>query len=243
MSTQSESNHSPFEPTRWTLVTLAQGDSPEAKAALSELCEFYYEPVFRFIRRERSDDETARTLTQEFFVQILQGRKLAAQKDKGRFRSYLLGAVKHFLADSRKKSNRQKRGGDAIELSLNDDEETISDFTELSSLQVSDTWFDRQWALNIMSRGLDRLRAQMEEGGKGAHFEDLKYWLTGQGNCSQVELAKKLGYCETAIKVVIHRTRKKFGEAIRSEILQTLDQPEDLGSELKYLTEVLSKEQ
>ena len=243
MSTQSESNHSPFEPTRWTLVTRAQGDTPEAKAALSELCGFYYEPVFRFIRRERSDDETARTLTQEFFVQILQGRKLSAQKDKGRFRSYLLGAVKHFLADNRKKSNRQKRGGNAIELSLNDSEETISDFTELSSLHTADTWFDRQWALNIMSRGLDRLRSQMAAGGKGAHFEDLKHWLTGQGNCSQAELAKKLGYSETAIKVVIHRTRKKFGEAIRSEILQTLNQPNDLGSELRYLTEVLSNEQ
>ena len=110
---------SPFAPTRWTLILRARGESVEARAALGELCESYYEPVLRFLRREGRDEDAARELTQEFFARVLAGGGFdEADPERGRFRSYLLGALKHFLADQRKREHRLKRGGGATPESL-----------------------------------------------------------------------------------------------------------------------------
>jgi RNA polymerase sigma-70 factor (ECF subfamily) len=234
-----------FAPTRWTLILRARGETPESKTALSELCEAYYQPVLLFLRREGRDEDAARELTQEFFARVLAGGGFeAADPQRGRFRSYLLGALKHFLADQRKHDAREKRGGGVASESL--DATTKGD--EASSLQVADTstpppeaFFDRQWALTVMARGLDVLQQEFRREDKGDQFETLKPWLVGEAAAmSQAEAARRLGLTEGAVKVAVHRLRKRFRESVRVEIAQTLRDPALVDEELRHLVEALT---
>ena len=233
-----------FAPTRWTLVLRARGETPEARLALSELCGAYYQPVFRFLRREGRDEETARELTQEFFVRVLQRGELgAADPARGRFRSYLLGAVKHFLADHRKHEGREKRGGGALPESL--DAPRAEDAPPLdvpdANTPVPDAWFDREWALTLMDHALSAVENEFEAAGKTEQFDRLKAWLVGETETlSQAEAARQLGLNEGAVKVAIHRLRKRFRELIRAEIAQTVADGTDIDAELRYLVEVLT---
>jgi len=235
---------SPFAPTRWTLVLRAQGTSPEARAALGELCEAYYQPVYRFLRREGHAEDAAQDLAQGFFAKVLERGDLgAADPARGRFRSYLLGAVKHFLADSRKHERRQKRGGGIEQESLD-----ATDDDERPAIQVADptdhapdTWFDRQWAMTVMERALIVVEEEFARAGKADQFEKLKPWLAGDTiRLSQAEVARQLDWSETAIKVGIHRLRKRFREAVWEEIAQTVAEGTDVDAELRYLVEVLA---
>jgi len=233
---------SPFAPTRWTLVLRASGDSEESKAALSELCEAYYQPVFRFLRREGRKEDEARELTQEFFARVLTRGDLRADPERGRFRSYILGAVKHFLADERKAVHREKRGGGQEDLRLDADEGPTSVVDKPAEAATGDTWFDRQWALAVMERGLAGVEAEFQAAGKARQFEVLKPWLIGESEeLSQAEAAKQLNWTETAVKVSVHRLRKRFRETIRSEVSQTVSDGTDLDVELRYLVDVLAR--
>lgn len=236
---------SPFAPTRWTLVLRARGETPEARAALSELCEAHYQPVFRFLRREGRDEDAARELAQEFFARILQRGELgAADPSRGRFRSYLLGAVKHFLADRRKHERRDKRGGGAVPESLD-----ASPVESVPLLQVADAgatvpdaWFDREWALAVMEHALNAVEAEFKSAGKAEQFSLLQPWLVGETEAlSQADVARQLGLNEGAVKVAIHRLRKRFRELLRSEIAQTVAEHEDIDAELRYLIEALAQ--
>jgi len=235
-----------FAPTHWTLVLRARGDSPEAQAALSALCEAYWPPVFRFLRREGHDEDSARELVQEFFARLLAGGRLdAVDPARGRFRSFLLGAVKHFLADMREREQRQKRGGGLVPESLNAAEGTDTApglQIEDSSARPADEIFDREWALTVMARALTALHHAMVADGKGEQFDILKPWLMGEtGVGSQAEAAVKLGLTEGAVKVAVHRLRKRFRELVRSDIAQTVGDPALVQEELRYLVEVLSR--
>lgn len=231
-----------FAPTRWTLVLQARGRTPEARLALSELCEAYYQPVFRFLRHEGREEDEARELAQEFFRRILQRGEITADPARGRFRSYLLGAVKHFLADQRKHALREKRGSGQAPVSLDADEGPDAAPVEPIEAAPPDAWFDRHWALTVMERGLAAVQREWEEAGKADQFEQLKHWLVGDGAThSQAETARRLGWSETGVKVAVHRLRKRFREAIRSEIRQTIGAEADLEGELRYLVEVLSQ--
>jgi RNA polymerase sigma-70 factor (ECF subfamily) len=233
----------PFAVTRWTLVLQARGRTPEARLALSELCEAYYQPVFRFLRREGRGEDEARELAQEFFRRMLARGEIAADPARGRFRSYLLGAVKHFLADQRKHDRRARRGGGQVPVSLDAADPAEAQPPEVSAAPPSETWFDRQWALAVMERGLRAVEREWTDAGKSDRFEKLKPWLVGDGSGqSQAAAAGQLGWSETALKVAVHRLRRQFREAIRSEIRQTLGTSEDLEGELRYLVEVLSQE-
>ena len=236
---------SAFAPTRWTLVLCARGDSSEARAALSELCEAYWTPIFRFLCREGRDEDDARELTQEFFAQLLAKRGLeTAEPSRGRFRSFLLGALKHFLSHVREKERAAKRGGGRVLESL--DAATGTDTS--MSLQVPDLtspppdkFFDRQWALALMDRALAVLESEFKSAGKADQFAALKPWLVGESTVlSQAEAARRLELNEGAVKVAIHRLRKRFRELIRSEITQTVDDSAQVEEELRYLVEVLS---
>ena len=236
---------SSFAPTRWTLILRARGQTPESHAALGELCEAYYQPVQRFLQREGRDDDSARELTQEFFAQILsRGGFDEADPARGRFRSYLLGALKHFLADQRKHERRLKRGGSAATESL----DVAPSDDNGSSLQVADTstpapeaFFDREWALAVMARALEVLQKEFTTAGKSNQFDRLKPWLMGEApSMSQADAASHLGLSEGAVKVVIHRLRKRFRDAVRSEIAQTLRDPSLVDEELRHLVEALS---
>jgi RNA polymerase sigma-70 factor (ECF subfamily) len=233
-----------FAPTRWTLVLRARGGTLEARAALAELCEAYYQPVLRFLRRERQDDHAADELAHEFFRRILaKGGFDGADPERGQFRSYLLGALKHFLSDQRKSQHRLKRGGGVIPeaLDLQDEEEPSNIQLSAASPFVPDTLFDREWALAVMARALSALESEMTSQGKETHFQALKPWLIGDApTLSQADAARQLGLREGAVKVAIHRLRKRFGDEVRAEISQTLRDPALVEEELRYLVEVLA---
>lgn len=234
-----------FVTTHWTQVLQARGDSPEAKAALSDLCEAYYKPVFVFIRRNTQDEESARELTQEFFARLL-GRKGVdgVNPELGRFRSFLLGAVRHFLLDAKDHAHRLKRGGGTPDIRL--DQGSGSDTSP--GLQVEDAQalspereFDRRWALTVLDRALSALADEHQRNGESDQFEMLKPWLTGDaGDLSQADAAQRLGMNEGAVKVAIHRLRRRFRDSVKNEIARTLNDPSHVADELACLVAALS---
>ena len=244
--TPSTSRHE-FALTRWTLIQRARGESPAARAALSELCEAYYQPVLRFLCCQGRDEDAARELTQEFFARVLAGRGFAeADPERGRFRSYLLGALKHFLADQHKREHRLKRGGGVAAESL----DAIGPDDEQASLQIADTsvptpdsFFDREWALAVVGRGVAVVEKDFAAGGKEDQFAALKPWLMGEApSMSQADAARRLGLSEGAVKVAVHRLRKRFRDSVRAEIAQTLPDPSPalVEEELRHLIAALS---
>jgi RNA polymerase sigma-70 factor (ECF subfamily) len=235
-----------FMETRWTLVLRARGESPAAQSALSELCEAYYAPVLTFIRQGSRAEEAARDLTQEFFARLLAGGGLnSVQQGHGQFRSFLLGAVKHFLADQHDRAQAAKRGGGQTLVSI----EAGTGTNTTAELQipdpagpVPDTVFDRQWALTLVERALNLLAGEFSAAGKAEQFETFKPWLLGEiDSLSQADAAGHLGLTEGAAKVAIHRLRKRFRELVKTEIAQTVGEPAQVVEELRYLVEVLAQ--
>ena len=243
-----------FVTTQWTRVLAARGDSAEAQAALGDLCADYYRPVLTYIQRSGRDGDIARDLTQEFFARLLARRGLdTVEPGRGRFRSFLLGAVKHFLADQHDRASAAKRGGgqEHVPLDAPGAGDTMhaeggmnSAFLRVAdpATPVSDAFFDRQWALTILDRALAALAAEHQAADKAGQFETLKPWLTGDAEqLSQAEAARRLGLNEGALKVAIHRLRKRFRELVKAEIAQTVGEGADVQTELNYLLEVLSQ--
>lgn len=232
--------------TRWTLVLRARGETPGAQSALGELCEAYYAPVLTFIRQGDRPEEVVRDLTQEFFARLLARHGLdTVEPGRGRFRSFLLGAVKHFLADQHDRAQAAKRGGGQMVVSIEAGAGT-STTTELQipdpAGPVPDTVFDRQWALTLVERALNLLAGEFAAAGKTGQFDTLKPWLLGEvESLSQADAAHRLGLTEGAAKVAIHRLRKRFRELVKAEIAQTVDDPAQVRDELRYLLEVLSR--
>ena len=244
-----------FVTTHWTRVLATRGDSPEAQAALGDLCAAYYAPVLAFLRRSGRDDDAARDLAQEFFARLLARRGLdTVERGRGRFRSFLLGAVKHFVADQHDRATAVKRGGGQSPLPLDGSSGDTtqgggsggmnSAFLQVPdpAAVVPDTFFDRQWALTILDRALAALAAEHATAGKSDHFDALKPWLTGDSeNLSQADVARELDLNEGAVKVAIHRLRKRFRELVKAEIAQTVGSGAEVQTELSYLLEVLSR--
>ncbi len=222
--------NSSFHPTQWTLILRARGEGEVAKAALSDLCAAYYVPVVAFLRRDGRDEDAAREMTHAFFESVLAGGLGAPDPFRGRFRSYLLGALKHFLAKQRDAARAGKRGGGAEHVALDDG----------IAFDVSDDTlaFDREWAHALIARALSILKT--EQAGKAAIFATLKPWLDGGSELSQADAASALGISETAVKVAIHRLRVRFRELIRSEIAATVNDPAEAADELRHLIAVAS---
>jgi len=237
------SNGSGFALTRWTLVAKSRGDSPEAKAALRELCDAYYAPVVAFLRREGNDDDAARELAHEFFAKLLSSDSIgSAERSRGRFRSYLLGSVKHFLMNQRRDSMREKRGGGVVHVPIDSRSDT-SQGIEVADNRVlpADAIFDREWALAIIDRALVSLEIEFTSTGNASSFEVLKPWISSAGaSQSQADAAAALGMTEGALKVAIHRLRQRFRELVRRDIAHTLDDPADLDAEMQHLVAALA---
>lgn len=235
-----------FAPTRWTQVLRARGETAEAQAALGQLCEAYWQPVFDFIRRTGQADEPARDLAQEFFARLLARRRLdTVEPGRGRFRSFLLGAVKNFLADQHDRANAAKRGGGhkpiSIEAGLGTDTTAQLQIPNPAG-PVPDTVFDRQWALTLVERAAARLAADFAAEDNQAHFDALKPWLLGKvPELSQAEAARQLGLSEGAVKVAVHQLRRRFRELVKAEIAQTVNDSSQVQEELRYLVEVLAR--
>jgi RNA polymerase sigma-70 factor (ECF subfamily) len=233
-----------FCTTRWTLVLRSRGEAPESRAALSELCAAYWEPVFRFLRREGRNEDESRELAQEFVTRLLAGGRIEkAVPEKGRFRSYLLGALKHFLAERRRNEAREKRGGGAVVESLDETDDDTAPGPQIADAgaTLGDKQFDREWAVAIMDRSLKAVQADFGKVGKAAQFEVLKPWLAGDiERLSQTDAASRLSTTTGAVKVMIHRLRKAFRDAVEAEIAETVPGTEDIDEEPRYLIEVLS---
>ena len=238
-----------FQTTHWTQVVKARGKSPEAKEALRSLCETYYQPVELFVQRyfstwEATSKDEARDLTHEFFTKLLEGLSLDhADRNRGRFRSYLLGAVKHFLADRRDREQAMKRGGGLTIQSLSGTDKTFSRNPPDAASEIADpdgfppdSYFDRQWALAVVQQAVDTLRAEAESNGDITKFEVLQRWLvTPSSHDTAIDAARSLDMSDGAFKVAIHRLRKRFRHIVVARITTTVDDPVEVQDELNYL--------
>ena len=233
-----------FRTTKWTKIALASGNAADSHAALEELCEAYYRPVAAYVRFRVGNLVLSKDLVQEFFADFLNRKSLhRVDRNKGRFRSYLLGAVNHFLSDYYKAQMCQKRGGDIDFVSLDiKASEGESNSLELPDPKTNnpDLAFDREWAFTLLDRALNALQADETSKGRGTPFEILKPWLTGaQWDLAQTETTNSLGLTGNATKVAIHRLRKRFREYVQSEIAQTVTHPSEIQEELRYLKQVI----
>jgi RNA polymerase sigma-70 factor (ECF subfamily) len=230
--------------THWSLVAAARDrDAPEAQEALAALCGSYWYPLYAFVRRQGFDAHQAQDLTQEFFARLLEKDFLqAVDPRKGKFRSFLLAACKHFLANERDRAAALKRGGGQSVVSL--DFHTANDrfAQEPADPWTPERFFERQWALAVLDRVLARLRQEFDRAGKSDFFDRLKFALIGQR--SQVpysELARQLDMTEGAVKVAVHRLRQRYRELLREEVGQTVEEPGRIDEEIRELFAALGR--
>lgn len=234
---------SAFPTTRWTLVVAAADPRQAAsRSALMALCEGYWYPLYVYVRRRGYSADQAEDLTQEFFVRVLEGRYLdRADPDKGRFRAFMLTSLKFFLADEGDRQRAQKRGGGSVlSIEIASGEQRYQ--REPGHTETPERIFERRWALSVLDRVIERLRAEFVEHGRLDHFNRLKIFLLEQSETPYATLAGEMGTSEGALKVAVHRLRKRYRELFRQEIAETLSDPAEVESELRYLAAALSRE-
>jgi RNA polymerase sigma factor (sigma-70 family) len=232
---------SSFPTTRWSMVAAA-GDPArkEYRDALVSLSEKYWYPLYAYVRRRGYSADEAQDLTQEFFVRILEGRYLdRAEPEKGRFRTYLLNSLLFFLGDESDRNRAQKRGGAAaLPFEICSGEERYQ--REPGHHETPERIFERRWAHSLFDRVMVRLRDECEQHGRLELFNRLKTFLLGQAEASYATLAPELGMSEGGLKVAIHRLRKRYRDLFRLEIEETVADPSEVESELRYLVSALS---
>jgi RNA polymerase sigma factor (sigma-70 family) len=234
-----------FATTRWSLVGAAKPDEASqsrAREALEELCRAYWYPLYAFVRSRGYAAVDAQDLTQAFFAQIIETGGFAfADRERGLFRSYLLGAMKHFLANEWHRVQAQKRGGQVrfIEWDALDPEARYAGASQQSD--NPEQLFDREWALEITAGALQALRDEMAKAGKSEQFDALKGSLTGEEESPREEIAARLNMSAGAVKVAVHRLRQRYRKLLRAAIAETVSNEADLNDEMRYLVEVLRK--
>ena len=232
-----------FATTRWSVVlTAGQGDSTSAHDALAHLCRTYWYPLYAYARRRGRSPHDSQDLTQEFFVRLLEGNWLAqADQKRGRFRSFLLSAMKHFLANEWHKAHARKRGGRQPILSLDDDSAEQRYRLEPVETSTPETLFERGWALALLDDVLARLEREYGRGGKQELLEAMRPALTmDQGSIRYGQIAEKLGMTGTAARVAVHRLRHRYRRLIRAEVANTVATPEEVDEEMRHLFRVLA---
>ncbi len=232
-----------FETTHWSIVLdAAQGrDSARARTALEALCRTYWPPLFVYLRRRGYQAPDAQDLVQGFFARLLERNDLqAVRKERGRFRSYLLGALKHFVVNEWERAGAAKRGGGQISIPLDDLSAAPADELFAADRQSPDQAFDRQWAVALLARVLARLREEFSAGGRDRQFECLQGFLTGQqGARSHLEIAAELGISEGAVTQAVFRLRQRYQKLLRAEVAQTVATAGDVEEELRHLIAAL----
>lgn len=237
--------HSPhdFRTTHWSVVLRAgRAAGPESAAALEQLCETYWFPIYAYVRRHVADPENAKDFTQEFFARLLE-QNLVSQADpqRGKFRAYVLTLLKHFLANQWERERALKRGGGLAPISL--DALTAEERYALEPAEAftPDQAFDRKWAQATLDRVQAQLRRDYEAAGMGERFARLKVFLLhGHAPKSYAGMAAELGLTEAAVKSAIFTLRKRFAELFRHEIAQTVDSPEEVEAEIRHLLGALA---
>ena len=227
-----------FATTHWSVVLSArQDESRDADAALEQLCHTYRVPLYAFVRRRGYPVHDAEDLTQEFFTRLLAKDFLrAVDRSKGKFRSFLLAALEHFLANEWRRANTQKRGGQFTFVST-DAESAEQQYLQVPASNLSPAQlFEQQWATALLNQTLGQLRDEFVAAGNGVRFEDLKTFLTGEKQAaSYAELAAKLGTTEAALKMAVSRMKQRYGELLRAQIANTVSGPEEVDEELRAL--------
>jgi RNA polymerase sigma-70 factor (ECF subfamily) len=231
-----------FATTHWSVVVEAgQSDSPKASQAMAQLCQIYWYPLYAYVRRKGYQAPDAQDLTQEFFARLLARNYVTgADRSRGKFRSYLLGALEHFLAKEWRRTHAEKRGGGRAAFSLDEmDAENrylLEPTHELTPAKI----FDRRWATILLDEAMARLSKECQADQKGNLFEAVKPLLSGDSaGASYAEIARSLNMTEGALKVAVHRLRQRYGDLVRAEIAQTVADPKEVDQELHYLLAAL----
>ncbi len=232
-----------FATTRWSQVIAAgQAQTAASREALASLCESYWYPLYAYVRRWGHGPDDAQDLTQEFFARLLEKRYLRdADPARGRFRSFLLASLKHFLSNERDKASAVKRGGRATIVPL--EIETAEGMYRLEppDAETPEKVFERRWALTLLQRTLARLRDEFTAGGRREMFARLEGYLTGERETvPYAQLAAELGMTEGAVKVAVHRLRRRFGALLRDEIGETVSDPAQVDDEVRELFRILT---
>jgi RNA polymerase sigma factor (sigma-70 family) len=231
-----------FATTRWTMVLAAGRDTPApARQALEQLCQTYWYPLYAYVRRKGHAPHDAEDLTQAFLARVLEKNTVAAaQRDRGKFRSFLLGSLNHFLSDEWDKARAQKRGSQRV-VSL-DALSAESRYTAQPQDQTTpEKLFQRQWALRLLDQVLQQLQADYAAEGKAELFAQLQFSLTGQrSTIPYADLAAQMKMTEGSVKVAVHRLRQRYRAVLRQEIAQTVASPDDVEEELRDLFAALS---
>ncbi len=232
-----------FQTTHWSVV-LAAGQlvTPQAEAALETLCRIYWYPLYAYVRRQGHPPEDAQDLTQEFFARLLEKEFLKfADQARGRFRSFLLKSLQHFLVNEWVRGQAQKRGGGQQILPLDEESAERIYQQEPSASLAAQSLYDKRWAVTLLDRAMERLGADYAAAGKRDVFDHLKHLLLTEGSGEIYhEAAHQSGLSEGAVKVAVHRLRQRFRAAVRAEIAQTVATPEKVDEELRCLMTAMS---
>ena len=237
--------HAPdaFVTTRWSVVLGAgQRLDPNAASALIELCQRYWYPLYAYVRRRGNDADEARDLTQEFFVRLLEKNTLAvAAPERGRFRAFLLTALKNFLANEQERTKAQKRGGGRLPLSLDFDSGETRFKIEPAHHLTAERLFERQWTITLLDRVMSQLREEHRAVSKLRQFELLRESILGEeAAASYAQIGESLGMTEGAARTAAHRLRKRYRELLRAEIAETVADPSEVDAEIGRLFESLT---
>jgi len=230
-----------FTTTQWSQVLAARdGTGTDARLALATLCEAYWYPLYTFVRRQGYDADPAADLTQGYFSYLLEKKILdAVDPSAGRFRSFLLVSLKHYLSHEREKERAFSRSGATKPVSLDQTRAEERYRREPADELTPDQVFERRWALTILERAMDRLRDEFSENGGQRRFELLKQFLTGEEpHTPHRHVARELGMSEGAVRIAVRRMRQRYGHFLREEIAGTVASPDEVDEELRHLLEV-----
>jgi RNA polymerase sigma-70 factor (ECF subfamily) len=232
-----------FETTRWSLIVAAGGDdSLAARTALAALCEVYWYPLYAYVRRWGASADDARDLTQGFLTSLLERRDFEGlHPDRGRFRAFLLASLRHFLANDSARRRTLKRGAGVALIPLTFDDAEGRYSVEPVEPATPETLYERRWALTVIERVLARLRHDWDASGRAAEFDELKGSLLGTAPPGgYASVAQRLGTSEGAVKVAVHRLRRRFQSGLRQDIAETVSDASEIDDEIRYLIRALS---
>jgi RNA polymerase sigma-70 factor (ECF subfamily) len=230
-----------FATTHWSVVVAAkEGDSTEASIALEKLCRTYWPPLCAYIRREGNNATEAQDLTQEFFARLLSKEYLQhLHHQEGKFRSFLLTYLKHFLSEQRRRAGAQKRGGGQVFISMDGEEGYLLE--PVDSL-TPDEVFERRWAQAVLQKALNRLREEYLARGQGDLFARLQdYQPREPGGQSYAQIGDEFAMSEAAVKSAVQRMRQRHRELLREEVAQTVSRPEEIDEEIRYFRALLAR--
>jgi RNA polymerase sigma factor (sigma-70 family) len=232
-----------FTTTHWSVVlTAAKPEAPEAAAALESLCRTYWYPLYAYVRREGHNPADAQDLTQGFFAGLLaRNSLLRVAPEKGKFRSFLLASMRHFLSDQRDRARAAKRGGGQEVLSLDAQEAEERYRLEPVDRLDAEKIYERRWAMTLLEQALLRLRDESAAAGKAELFERLRRFVAGDSDATWGEAAAELGLSEGAMKAAVHRLRARYRALLRDEIAHTVADPTEIEAEVRYLMRVISQ--